>query len=232
MDEYHSHTRLRIIGDVHGLRDKYLQIVHDANNKGLYTLQLGDLGFTYEYKRLMDDKKFDVVKNKFFRGNHDDYEFERKVDSEYLQRRFKKFCLGDYGFINLNGVSLFFARGGFSVDKKYRTQGRDWWPEEEISTSEHGKIVELYLSHKPDIVVTHECPHSVGYDGVLKQDDVLREFGFEPSTFTTRTQVLLQELFNQHKPKEWYFGHYHRNWQHFVKGTDFRCLNELSYVDV
>lgn len=225
MDDYHNHARLRVIGDVHGQRTKYLKLVEQANEQDLYTLQVGDLGFAYEYNRLLDDDKFDRSMNKMFMGNHDCYTMQGDLERA-------GFCLGDYGAKTLNGVSFFFVRGAFSIDAKFRSIGVDWFPEEELPQSRFQEVIDAYLACKPDIMVTHDCPDSVGHDGVLKRDYVLEEFGFEPSTFTTNTQVLLQQLFNLHKPKQWFFGHYHQNWTEEVNGTTFRCLAELSYVDV
>lgn len=223
MDEYHNSARLRLVGDVHGKRTQYLELVKQANAQGMHTLQVGDLGFSYEYNRLLADDSFDKERNKFFMGNHDCYSMASDVTS---------FCLGDYGQVTMNGVSFFFVRGAFSIDKKYRKVGLDWFYEEELPLSEFDKVLELYLQHKPDMVVSHDCPDSVGHDNVLKRPEVLLEFGHDPSTFWTNTQMLLQKMLNEHKPKYWYFGHYHKNWESEFRGTKFRCLAELAYVDV
>jgi hypothetical protein len=45
---------------------------------------------------------------------------------------------------------------------------------------------------------------------------------------TETVRKLLQELFNIHQPKKWFFGHYHQSWSMTINGTDFRCLNELE----
>jgi len=235
-------SKLRIIGDVHGKRPDYLKLVNKANAEGLYTLQLGDLGFAYEYRRLLDGS-FNVEMNKFFGGNHDGYNLLSKFQGGEKIPLLDQFCLGDYGLAEINGVSLFFVRGAFSIDKKYRHIGVDWFYEEEIAASEHQNILDAYKEAKPDLVVTHDCPDSIGKsfakaeDGnaigsPLKKPDILREFGFDPNTFSTRTQVLLENMFRIHQPKKWVFGHYHRDWTTFEEGTEFRCLNELHFTDV
>ncbi|RDJ35095.1 MAG: metallophosphoesterase [Crenarchaeota archaeon] len=216
--------RLRIIGDVHGNIKKYLEIVEDANAQGLHTLQIGDLGFYPEYQFLFNYKSFDKDKNKCFMGNHDCYTLAEEAKSS--------FCLGDYGPATLNGVSFFFVRGAFSIDQFRRTHGIDWWPEEELPLSEFDKIAESYLKCKPDIVISHDCPHSIGNDEILKEEGVLEHYKFNPNTFTTNTSALLQQLFSLHQPQFWYFGHYHKNWTNTVRGTKFRCLAELSYIDI
>jgi len=225
-------TRLRIISDVHGKRPQYLKLVEKANAEGMYTLQLGDLGFAYEYRRLLENENFNTDMNKFFGGNHDAYNLLCNRLGNSSLPSLSSFCLGDYGSVNLNGVSLFFVRGAFSIDKKYRSIGIDWFPEEELDSLEFDAVIDAYKAAKPELVVTHDCPDSVGHDNVLKNPDVLREFGFNPNTFSTRTQVLLQRLFTAHQPQKWVFGHYHKNWTSTVNGTEFQCLDELCYVDV
>ena len=48
--------------------------------------------------------------------------------------------------------------GGVSLDKAIRTEGRDWWPEEEITDDEEYAAIE---SGRADVMVTHDCPARV-----------------------------------------------------------------------
>ena len=76
---------LRVIGDIHGKISLYKDIVFKANEAGLFTLQLGDLGFGYEYGRILSDERFNLVKNKFFMGNHDQYNY-LQAETDNLNR--------------------------------------------------------------------------------------------------------------------------------------------------
>lgn len=214
-------SKVRLISDVHGKYSQYLSIVKDANKKGLHTIQLGDLGFYDTYLKILN--KIDTTKNKFFMGNHDGY---NSIDS------LGGFCLGDYGMREVNGIKFFFIRGAFSIDKKYRTMGLDWFPEEELGLDEHQNVIDLYAAEKPDVVLSHDFPDSVGNDGVLKNLEVVASFGFSPLTFNTKTQTLLQKLFEIHSPTNWYGGHFHKNWTDTINGTKFQCLAELNYIDI
>jgi hypothetical protein len=217
---------LRIIGDVHAQRGAYLRATVEANNAGIQTLQVGDLGFKYDYKRLLASG-LNTQDNKFFMGNHDDYDFCQAGDA-----RFDEYNLGDYGMIHHGGLDFFFVRGAFSIDIGFRTQGIDWWPEEELAYSQFDELMAAYVAAKPGLVVTHECPTLVGHDGVLKTDRILKDFGWNPATFDTRTGVMLQKLFDAHQPNMWVFGHYHQSWRSVVQGCQFICLPILGYVDV
>lgn len=223
---------LRVIGDMHGKAGLYKGIVQRANAKGIHTLQLGDLGFGGMYHFLMKDNEFSVEQNKFFMGNHDQYDYTSKeVDADCLLR-FMEFNLSDFGMRSLGGFDFFIVRGAFSIDYKHRIPFRSWWREEELPVRYHDTILDGYVRAKPELVITHELPQNVGHDGVLKTPFILKEFGFNPETFSTNTGELLQKLFEAHQPKLWLFGHYHKDWAANVNGTAFQCLPEAGYVDL
>src|SRR5579863_5210382 len=98
------------IGDVHGKYSQYLDLIKPLNA----TVQVGDMGFSYEHMDSLDPKT-----HKFFGGNHDNYDVIDKCPN----------CLGDYGMDHLNGVPFFFCRGAFSIDQEYRrnTKPVSWW---------------------------------------------------------------------------------------------------------
>lgn len=200
-----------VIGDVHGEFHRYFRTIKEAD----YSLQLGDMGFFYEPLTIA---KIDPEKHKFFGGNHDNYDLYSESPH----------ALGDFGEEELGGVKFFYVRGAFSIDKKYRDFGVSWWPEEELNREQFDAAMELYVAAKPEIMITHECPREIS--DLIGNPNVLREFGFDPSRFTTKTSEALQRMFEAHQPKHWIFGHFHKNWETEVNGTHFQCLNEMSTV--
>jgi hypothetical protein len=48
--------------------------------------------------------------------------------------------------------------GAVSLDRAGRTEGVDWWPEEEITLRQAGSVIE---GGPADVMVTHECPAGV-----------------------------------------------------------------------
>jgi hypothetical protein len=48
----------------------------------------------------------------------------------------------------------------------------------------------------------------------------------------SRTSDFLARLHEQHAPRLWVFGHYHRDWTGRAGDTQFVCVGELSYIDV
>lgn len=221
---------MRIVSDVHGNLKRYKSLAEGSN----FSLQIGDLGFTYTYKKLLADAGFDVSRHKFFMGNHDDFDFTKRALDADTMIRFQEFNLGDYGMRSHGGLDFYIVQGAFSVDWRFRTLGVDLYVNEELDPRLYDDIVESFAQAKPDVVFTHECPHSVGYGGLtpLKTPDLLVRLGYNFETFTTKTGVLLQRMFEAHQPREWYFAHYHLDWTDTINGTRFRCIAENGYVDI
>lgn len=200
---------IRIVGDAHGRLSEYKAIVRDVP----HSVQVGDLAFNYD--EILD---LDPTAHKFVPGNHDNYD------------RLPPHSLGDFGQTELGGITFFFVRGAFSIDKKYRIDGRDWWPNEELSRAQVDECKTLYEQVRPQIVISHDCPTFISRQ--LFPSDILRNFGYNPETFQTRTGNFLEELHDIHQPSLHFFGHYHLNKTTFARGTRFICIGELQYLDL
>lgn len=218
---------LRIIGDVHGQVDfvlkssakTYLELLEDCD----YSIQLGDMGDAETYKELTS--LVDPDRHRFFGGNHDHY--------PHLPAH----AIGDFGMHELGGVEFFYVRGAASSDKKKLLErgaklGRTLWhEEEELPESTHDAILNAYVHHRPQLVLTHTCPASIS---PFIHDHVRRKSRYPVQTRNdfSMTATLLQRLYAAHQPSMWCFGHYHHDWQYRDEATEFRCVGELSYLDV
>jgi len=222
---------LYIIGDVHGKIPDYLSKLV-ALPAEAETLQLGDmgLGFREVYLPVLEDR------HQFFRGNHDKPQVCQKHPN----------YAGDFGF--RGNLGLFWVAGGWSIDWKYRVPGLSWWPDEQLNLRELNAAYELYCKVKPEIVVTHEAPYLIAGkvlsqlvvgthepcptdDGVRTKDEAYLRYKREVGLHKTATGEALQAMFDAHKPKKWFFGHYHVDMVLTEEGTKFRCLNELSVME-
>lgn len=190
-------SQFTIISDVHGKREEYLRLTKKYEN----TLQLGDMGFTYDH---LDN--IDANHHKFLNGNHDN------VDLALLQPH----CLGKFGKRNFAGHNFFFVSGANSIDKAYRVPGVNWWHNEELSRREMDDCLYDYGLCKPDLVITHDCPNTV-----CKQM-------MGDNKYPSNTGNLLEMMFSIHQPQLWFFGHYHFDWEMTINGIRFRCLDELK----
>jgi predicted phosphodiesterase len=196
-------NQITIIGDVHGKYKRYHEIIRETEHHP-YSIQIGDFGFKYDTLKNVDPKN-----HVFIGGNHDNYEVVNDVPN----------YLGDYGhMVNFNGIDFFYYRGAYSIDRQYRTIGIDWWEEEQVAIDQFIKARELYRDIKPYIMITHDCP----------QDIVLQMLKPGDRVFENNTSWALQELFNIHQPKMWFFGHWHKSRQIQHGNTKFICLDELE----
>ena len=190
-----------LIGDIHGNTEMYLNIVAKHER----TIQLGDLGFNYEFLNAVDSTKHRVIA-----GNHDNY---WQMDS------YPHF-LGDFGELMLEGLpKIFFCRGGRSIDKESRTLGINYFPEEEFDLRQCNDAIDAY--NGCEVMLSHECP-TVVMEQILasKKDDR----NIDPSV----TSHLLQRMFDLHRPNLWVFGHHHKSFTQVIDGCKFVCLNEFE----
>jgi len=127
------------------------------------------------------------------------------------------FSLGDWQYSDY--FELFTIRGADSIDKHLRTEGVDWFAEEEISIPIGYEILDNFTRIKPRIVATHDCPQSV----------MEHFFGYQEKS---RTRQLLQACFEAHQPDLWVFGHHHRSKFDIINGTKFKCLSELETYEI
>jgi hypothetical protein len=123
--------------------------------------------------------------------------------------------LGDFGVYN----NIFVVRGAYSIDKVYRTEGIDWFPQEELPYNHALRCFDVYSATKPKIVISHDAPHYIRHTlfGITDKSD---------------TSNLLQALFDEHQPELWIFGHHHKDRDANILGTRFICLPELGTITI
>lgn len=197
------------IGDVHGFYKPYKKLIHSVPN----SIQVGDMGVgfrSWPHEEPKANPPYDEMVAsgaRFIRGNHDNPSVCKR-HSQYIPD----------GFVQSN---MMFVGGASSIDKAYRVEDYSWWPDEECNTDEMHRISAIYVTALPEIMVTHDCPVSII---ALMHSHHWNE--------NSRTQVFLQNLFAQHQPKLWVFGHHHKSFDQVVNGTRFVCLAELEIRDL
>lgn len=194
---------MRIIGDVHGYHDSYLNLIQGSDS----SVQVGDFGFDYSCLGGVDPDLHKIVG-----GNHDNYDVIGDCPN----------YLGDFGACKINNIEFFFVRGERSVDANLRIEGRNWWRAEELEMAEAYKAIDAYAAAKPEIVISHGCPA-----------EVIPFFITNPGKVNpSRTAQMLDAMFQVHRPKLWVFGHHHKSETLTVGDCVFRCLNELETMDI
>jgi len=209
-------NHLRIIGDIHGERNVYLDYLQGVE----YTIQIGDLDFDYEF--LLD---VSPDNHRVLAGNHDNYDQVSK---------FSHF-LGDFGVHEVPEFGeIFFVRGGWSIDYKARSsigtrrRKKDLWEEEELTIQQCYEAYDLYQKVKPKFLISHEAPLSVV--SMVTNPQVTQNLGFG-SVVKTKTNQLLQIMHDFHAPKIHVFGHYHCSFDREIDNTRFVCVDALKYIN-
>ena len=212
---------MRVIGDIHGKIEPYLDIVHGNHD---LSIQVGDfgMGFLYPYNAGRVEELHSLGYDKFIRGNHDDPALCREApgwieDGHYDEKR-DMMCIG----------------GAWSIDHDYRKRmmaagaATCWWEDEELTLPELVRIHAEYVYRKPSIVITHDAPQSIStrfFFGEGKPCGLTNQY-------TTRTAQALDAMFRDHQPDIWLFGHWHHSHREKVNGTEFVCLAELEWIDI
>ena len=115
--------------------------------------------------------------------------------------------------------------GAYSIDRQWRTEGYDWWPDEQLSLPELNTLVDVYSTVRPRIMVTHDCPESLA--------PVMAAIGkFRYDYVSNRTRQALQAMLEIHRPEIHIFGHWHFSLDKVIDGTRFVCLAELECKDI
>ena len=208
--------KIRFIGDVHGKWARYKKLIKPVER----SLQVGDfgVGFRDMHGYWLSNPPYDAMakgEHLFIRGNHDNPSVCRR----------HQFWIRD-GSTAFDG-RVFCVGGAESYDKLQRTEGLDWWPDEELTYRELNIILDLYEQEKPDVVVSHDASFTAL---ALAHNRGLCHTPGEGCGRTTRNAF--EAMLEIHRPKIWLNGHWHLPWDIEFKGTRFIGLPELGYIDL
>jgi len=205
---------IRFIGDVHGKWKQYKKIISECDT----SIQVGDFGVGFVSKvtdAVHSNPPYDHMNkgdHRFIRGNHDNPSVCKK----------HPFWIPDGTIVH---DKIFCIGGAKSIDAHMRTEGYNWWVNEELSYKEFLILCDVYEKLKPPIIVAHEMPESLTYIvcskcNMTKYDD--------PSI----TRQFLDNILEIHKPDLFIHGHWHVNHHTIHKGVEYIGLGELDYIDL
>ena len=212
-----------VFGDLHGSFARFNQIINPMRKKISRIFQCGDFGYWPKFHNttyITSDgrrKKYDNygIKNKgieiyFCDGNHEDHESLSQLESNeimpkvFYMKRGSTFTLED-------GRVILFIGGAYSIDKRYRTPGIDWFDTETISQRDIENLPNVDI----DIVISHTCP----------KEFFKHVFEFEKQYDSS--MEALSYVLEKYKPKFWYFGHFHKFKRGKVGGCTFTALADI-----
>lgn len=195
--------KIIVLSDVHGniLRCQDVAL----RNPGVPIVQLGDLGVGFLPRELIENLPPNFW---FFPGNHDN----RKIAITMRN------CLGHYGRF---GNTIFFISGADSKDKALRTEGINWWPDEELTYEQGQKCVDEWVASSAQVIISHDLPQQIAENFFLIYD-------------RSRTRQILDSMINARRPRLVVFGHHHRPFSKHHEGVEYRGLkiDETITLDI
>ena len=124
--------------------------------------------------------------------------------------------------------NLFYVSGGASIDYNTRTNGYDWWSNEELDYHVlRDEVMPLYEETLPRVMITHTCPLSI-LDEILGKGKGRSSF---PDVSKMSEQVF-EQLLGIHSPSLWVFGHHHYAFDKVINNTRFIGLNIGQIIDI
>ena len=217
--------KTRIIGDIHGKFNEYAFYNLDVGRTRHMgdpvpperSIQVGDFGigfYTSYWHDMVNDWMMKNPNHRFIRGNHDNPA--------------KCFEMANWIYDGVVENDVMYVGGAWSIDHAMRTEGLDWWRDEELSVSQFNAIIDIYQNVKPRVMITHDCPTAIAWEMFVSRGDTLAG----TKQIKTRTGEALQAMWEMHKPEHWIFGHWHNTRDITLLGTKFQCLGELEYIDI
>lgn len=207
--------RFAFAGDWHGNTNWANGCLLHLAAKGIDTvLHLGDFGIWpwTEGKKYLDSVEEMAARHDirilFVDGNHEDFHQIEKVERDedglglfrdhiiHLPRGFR----WEWGGIRFGALG-----GATSVDRKWRTPGASWWPQEAITWQDAQRFVD---GGPVDIVLTHDVPTGVKVPGITWERGVAN-WGAEAMQTAKEHQELLARALEPTKPKLVVHGHMH-----------------------
>lgn len=206
-------NEVALAGDWHGNTEWAVGVIEEAVSVGVKRiLHLGDFGIWpgiggTEYLDTVNDTLNRArVALWFVDGNHDDHRalarLPRNPNGYRDVRNRIKYLPRGYRW-EWHRRTWLALGGAVSLDRAVRTEGRDWWPEEEITEWQAEQIVS---EGRADVMLTHECPSRV-----------VHSFPVPPTWWDQRDlarsdahRERLQRVVNEVKPSWLFHGHLHR----------------------
>ena len=227
---------IAILGDVHGdwhAMDIVLKSAIGTHNVDA-VLQVGDFGYEWpgqkcwtpskrRFKSLKDKKFPDDLPMYWVDGNHENFDvlFEDYGESQprwtYIERGTT---------VNFEDIGTVLGIGGAnSIDRDIRTPGHDWWPEEYPNYGDQIRAIRSVDAGPIHAVVSHEHPERFPYYDPRLNSSLKKEGEI--------TRMLLDSIFQEAKPKFWFFGHHHDFNSGITDGCFWACapiITSFTYL--
>lgn len=239
-------ARVAVVGDWHGNTPWINELLPYLARRGYtHVLHVGDFGvsgpgyhetaFAKTLQTLTERHKITVL---FIRGNHDNPDYLDSLpvtlrptdymefdNLAYLHENNERIGYMSDGFLLTHlGRKIMGLGGAVSIDREYRTPGRDWWARETINPlfrdTAEGWVGE---ADSIDVMITHDAPATAPLQLFPAFE---ARFKAASAKACQDHRDYLQWIVERIKPQALIHGHYHRRTTgegHLADGTTFRC---------
>ncbi len=213
--------RILLLGDTHGNPNGILYGISAATYWGCdRVVQLGDFGY-WEHERggpefletvstlaALHDMPF-----YFIDGNHENHTKLRKdyaTDATFWEIRDNLFYIPRGTRFTWGGVRFMGFGGAYSIDRGWRTIGKSWWWEEEITDEEVAGAISD--PEQIDVLLSHDVPSGTNMSLMMARRGI--QYKNIPASEKGRKQ--LRKVVDAVRPRYVYHGHYHVNYKQEV----------------
>lgn len=214
---------IAVFGDWHGDTGFAIAALRSAAREGACkALHAGDFGLDFPGARR---GRYESKLNKYLvdldlvlivsGGNHDNWKTISELPVEpdgTAAFRSNIRVLPRGGRTIVEGLVIGGLGGAFSVDYEHRTEGKDWWPNEEPTQEEAGKLI---AGGPLDVLITHDAPSGVPVRGGIELRSELAERA-------KRTRLLLRQVVDSLAVPHVFCGHWHQRRIHELEHPDGR----------
>lgn len=187
---------LILLGDVALFWNKRF-IVPNPYQQGMMQQVVVD-SYAFENIKPQDTQIFWIM------GNHEAFDYVERVygrnGREPIEMSPNLYYCPTGAVLNINGRDCLFAGGALSIDKEWRHEGADWFPQEVLDESDLTYLVDSAEGKEIHAVFSHTCPRGIP---IKAPHDMFEFKGQDP------TCMILRRLADMVKPKYWFFGHWH-----------------------
>lgn len=212
-----------VSGDPHGEQGRIYEVDKMLKEDDMIIFA-GDFAYLFKNdfheNRFLDDLEARPYTILFVDGNHENfpaiYSYPEEMWNGGKIHRIRKniihMCRGQVFEIAADNdtIKLFTFGGGYSLDKATRTEGKTWWPEELPTMKEYDEGKKNLEKHnwEVDYIITHTLNYkSIQVLAAMDRYNEIKPLCSDEGPLN----FYLEDIREQAKYKEWFFGHFHRD---------------------